>query len=271
MLEYCSILGRADILDTDKYIIPVDDIFVERLNKLKNDSKIITMIEAASKAPTMLQAYFFLPLWFFKDDVAKALMKHKMTSSKIRYVGRSELVKKGIKFPPSHPLDMTVYARHPVKNNVYITMAELHRVVFEHKVAEATRILMALGAKTIKVESIKGWNQEFSAKMDIAALKGNASINAKDSKSFIYEASYQPSGQPYLPDELAWYEFEESWQNIALGRLKHGLTNFSLAVTYEDDFGVNVNLQADVSELEASVGGNFEKHVSTIWRMDGSF
>ena len=55
---------------------------------------------------------------------------------------------------------------HPVQPHTYYTMANFHRVVFEHKFAEAMLLLMSLGPKTMRVEHVTGWSTEFSGSLD---------------------------------------------------------------------------------------------------------
>ena len=43
---------------------------------------------------------------------------------------------------------------------------------------------------------------------------------------------------------LVWYQHEPTWKAIAEGRMRFGLREFLLNVTYEDDFGVNAGLKA---------------------------
>jgi hypothetical protein len=61
------------------------------------------------------------------------------------------------------------------------------------------------------------------------------------------------------------------WQNVAKGRVNFGLNSFALGLTYEDDFGVNAGLKAEVLQADLKLGGKFEDHCSTIWRLEGTF
>ena len=70
---------------------------------------------------------------------------------------------------------------------------------------------------------------------------------------------------------MVWYEHEPTWQSIAKGRINYGLQDFSLSVSYEDDFGVNAGLKVAISKTGLEVGGKFEDHESTVWRLEGQF
>jgi len=42
-------------------------------------------------------------------------------------------------------------------------------------------------------------------------------------------------------------------------------------VRYEADFGVNAGLKMELSSAGLDVGGKFEDHTSTIWKITGTF
>lgn len=58
---------------------------------------------------------------------------------------------------------------------------------------------------------------------------------------------------------------------MAEGRLNFGLTEFNLVVNYEDDFGVNAKLEANAKKAGFDLGGTFNTHQATAWRISGSF
>lgn len=180
-------------------------------------------------------------------------------------------------FPPGHPRDGILYIGHPTLPSVYYTMAEFHRVVFEHKFCEAVELLMSLGATKIRVEHIRGWSKDFSARISIPLSAANVSIGAEAeggiaSKShLLYEATLSGSSTPKILEDAVWYPHEPTWQSIAKGRLNYGLTNFSLSVSYEDDFGVNAGLKMTAQKAGLDLGGKFEDHQSTVWHLDGEF
>ncbi|MEP1767203.1 MAG: hypothetical protein ABJJ53_11270 [Sulfitobacter sp.] len=181
-----------------------------------------------------------------------------------------------IDFPPGHPRDGVLYVGHPAKPSLYFTMADFHRVVFEHKFCEAIELLMSLGATSIRVEHISGWSKEFSARISVPladaddASTGEAGAKRGVSQSLLYEANLA-GVEPSLPDDLVWYHHEPTWQSIAKGRLKYGLNDFSLSVSYQDDFGINAGLKIALAKTGLDVGGKFEDHQSTVWRLEGKF
>jgi hypothetical protein len=182
-----------------------------------------------------------------------------------------------ITFPPGHPRDGILYIGHPAKPDVYYTTAEFHRMTFEHKFAEAVRLLMYLGATEISVEHIRGWSRDFSGGMSIPIPSADASVGVSGSRSastkesILFKATLDGTDAPRLPPKTSWYHHEPTWQSIAEGRLEFGLREFALNVTYNDDYGVNAGLKAAISKAGLDVGGKFEDHVSTEWRILGKF
>jgi hypothetical protein len=184
---------------------------------------------------------------------------------------------KEIAFPPGHPRTGVLYIGHPALARAYYPMADFHRVVFEQKFCEAVELLMSLGATKIRVEHVAGWSKDFSARLSIPlgvpsetiALEGKTT--GVNRKSLLYEASLPGSDSPKVPDGLVWYAHERTWQTVAKGRIDFGLSDFSLNVTYEDDFGVNAGLKTTVAKAGLDLGGKFEDHQSTVWRLEGTF
>jgi hypothetical protein len=155
-------------------------------------------------------------------------------------------------------------------------MAAFHRVLFEQKVVEAVELLAALGAKEIQVRQVMG----SEASKDVAAsvllpgvvnVGGAAGQVTKHAGEVLYNLSLDPAGPPHVPPNLQWYPHERFWQSVAKLRLEGGLLDFSLDVSYEDDFGVNAKLTATVESIGLDLGGKYADLTSTKWQMRGSF
>lgn len=190
-------------------------------------------------------------------------------------VGRTTA--EAIGFPPGHPRDGVLYIGHPALTNVYYTLADFHRVTFEHKFCEAINLLMSLGATSIRVEHVRGWSREFSSRISAplgdaeSKLEAEANSNSKQSTGLLFEANLAGTTSPTIPENLVWYSHEPTWQSIADGRIKYGLEDFVLTISYEDDFGVNAGLKASIVKSGLEIGGKFEDHESTVWRLEGKF
>ena len=77
--------------------------------------------------------------------------------------------------------------------------------------------------------------------------------------------------RPVLPELLVWYPHESTWQSIAAGRISFDLSQFSLTINYEDDFGVNAGLKVAATRAGLELGGSFEDHEATTWKFHGKF
>ena len=192
---------------------------------------------------------------------------------KVRQVGRSEASQ--LRFPPGHPRDGVLYVGHPATPSVYYTIAQFHRLTFEHKFAEAVSLIESLGATEIMVEHVSGWSKEFSIKMSAALPQAGAGVtfghNGESDSHLLFKAELEGTSKPAIPDNMVWFEYEPMWQQLAQSRVKFGLKNFSLSIQYEDDFGVNAGLKATVKGVGLDLGGNFEDYQSTVWKMEGKF
>ena len=206
------------------------------------------------------------------QEALRAWGKARDSGLKVLPVGKNEA--EGISFPPGHPREGILYIGHPAMPHVYYTMADFHRVTFEHKFSEAIEVLMSLGATWIKVEHVQGWSNEFSSRISIpladASVSAKGGTKTSSGRKLLYEANL-PGVAASLPDDLVWYTHQPTWKSIALGRLKYGLTDFSMSVSYDDDFGINAGLKLSVAKTGLDVGGSFEDHVSTTWHLEGKF
>jgi hypothetical protein len=178
--------------------------------------------------------------------------------------------------PIGHPRVGVVYVSDPAEPWRYWPAADFHRRVFEHKFAEAARLVMALGAETLRVHSKRGWSGEIAIGLlvPLPGLKRHGKLGgtAGRGQDLLFEANLHPSQQPALPDGLVWYAQEPSWQMVAAGRLQHGLTDFELKVEWTDDYGLNAGYHEKVGRKKGlDLGGDFLAHKSTLWTIEGTF
>lgn len=178
-------------------------------------------------------------------------------------------------FPSGHPKAKVLYAAHPIDSNVYYPVASYHRMVFEHKFAEAINLLMHLGATKITVEHVRGWSTEFaaslSARMPSGPVSAKGASTAESKATLLFEASLPGNTSRELPENLVWHPHEPTWAPVVNGRLRFGLKEFSLTVNYEDDHGINGSLNAAATKAGLELGGKFENHVATSWQLVGTF
>lgn len=206
-------------------------------------------------------------------EALKAWAKARESGLDVLQIGHSEA--SALQFPPGHPREQAMYVAHPAVPTVYYTAAAFHRMAFEHKFSEAIRLLMSLGASHIVVEYVHGWSSEFSANISAGLPQGEGSMSGgrKESTSskLLFDAVLKNKKVPALPDGLVWYLHEPTWQAVAAGRLEYGMQQFSLNVVYDDDFGVNAGLKMRAQKAGLEIGGAFEDHMATTWKIHGKF
>jgi hypothetical protein len=178
---------------------------------------------------------------------------------------------------PGHLQLRTLYVMHPKDSSRYFPAATFHRMVFEHKFAEAIRLLTALGAAHILVEHEQGWSGDTVGKVHTPVPEIDATVDLAAKKSaaakskIMFEAFLDGSDSPTVPNDLVWFPDEPMWQVIADGRMKGAMNKFILELRYSDDFGVNADLIAKVEGTKVGVGGKFTSHVETIWKIHADF
>lgn len=180
-----------------------------------------------------------------------------------------------LKMPAGKPVVGTVYAPHPCVDGVYYPVASFHHQVFLDKVANANRLLRCLGATDTKIDSVHGWDKNFDANLTgqvgVVDVGGEAGRSTTSSSNAEFEATYGGDREPFVPEDLRWFAQEPLWQEIAEGRLQHGMRNFSLTVTYNEDHKINAGLKVKLEKAGLDIGGAFQNHVATTWRMSGTF
>ncbi|MDO8775791.1 MAG: hypothetical protein Q7K57_45235 [Burkholderiaceae bacterium] len=206
-------------------------------------------------------------------EALKAWAKARESGLDVLQIGHSEAT--ALQFPPGHPREQAMYVAHPAVPTVYYTAAAFHRMAFEHKFSEAIRLLMSLGASHIVVEHVHGWSSEFSANLSAGLPQGEGGVSGgrKESASskLLFDAVLKNKKAPTLPAGLVWYLHEPTWQAVAAGRLEYGMQQFSLNVVYDDDFGVNAGLKMRAQKAGLEIGGAFEDHMATTWKIHGKF
>ena len=208
-------------------------------------------------------------------SVAQSAANARDDGVEILTVTRSDAA--GLTLPPGHPRETVVYVGNPVEPPLYYTAAQFHVKTFEHKLSEAVRLLMALGATELEVEHVVGWSSEMSARVQVPIPSHAAEVGADggrrsaSSAALLVRAELDGTTEPSIPDGLVWYPHEPMWREVAKGRMRYGLRNFALGVRYDDDFGVNVGFKLAAAKYGLDLGGEFADHRSTEWRITGTF
>ncbi len=271
--ENLTVLSRE--YSERQVIVVTDDNIVAALREAESQAASDNARDWAKTAEVASRILFgsIADLASIAVESIKSWQRAKEHGVPILYIGSSEATH--LAFPPGHPRKGIVYVGHPAMPKVYYAMADFHRVTFEHKFSEAINLLMHLGATSIRVEHLRGSAREFasrlSAPMGDTDVSGEVGATRQSSAQFLYEATLSGTDEPTLPEFQVWYDHEPTWQSIAKGRLQFGLQQFSLNVAYEDDFGVNAGLEASALGAGFELGGQFQDHAATTWRISGRF
>ena len=233
---------------------------------------------AAKTAAVLLTA---TPYWEAMGVVitaaVEAIGKARSKGVSIREVGLSDV--ESLRFPVGHPEIGNVYARDPADKELFHPIGLFHQKVFEQKFSEAIRLLAKLGAREINVQHVKGWGRDFAASISslIPAPGGAVNLDASGGSSaaqahnLILKATLDNRHEPTLIKDAIWFPHEPTWQAVAEMRMEHGLKEFSLTVSYEDDYQVNAALETSLKSAGFKLGGEFKSHVSTVWTISGVF
>lgn len=179
--------------------------------------------------------------------------------------------------PPGHPLLDYSYVGHPLIHQRYIPCGSFHNVVFEEKANELMTLLASLGASRVKIIHQKGYtrSQQLGVGIDdpTTGKRFGFSKKKKNKKQriVIHEEHYHPSDQKAIPKDLIWYDSEPSWQAIAKRRIEHNTAKFQVSLKYEEDYGINHNLQLGLSKIGIQLGSNIEQFEATEWTFEGEF
>jgi hypothetical protein len=208
--------------------------------------------------------------------LTKALSQMRQGGENLVPVSSAEAAR--LHFPVGHPRRRVAYIGHPIDPPVYIPVADFHRFLFEHKVAEALRLIRSLGAVTVQVVRVEGWDQTVGVGISVplpeahqADLGVSASRERGSGRSVLSTMQLRPTQAPSVPAGLVWLPHEPLWQEVAQARLESGLDSFVIDVRSTDDYGVNAGLKALVAKAGLEAGGAFVEHRNTVWRLEGTF
>lgn len=262
-----------------RLIVVVPDKTAEAMREAQMEQEIPEDSFAKKIAKSVFSFYgepFAITLGKQALELIKTIMEALDKGADLTTLSYSESKNLKLIFPPGHPRENVVYAQHPANPLVYYTASSFHRQAFEHKFAEVITLLSSLGANEIKVEHVSGWGQDFSAGLDIATpTQDSASVgvgkNGTETSAVLFDAKLTGHDTPSIPENLTWYPHEALWQAVATARVNNGLKNFNLSLTYSDDYGVNAGFKTTIKGTGLDLGGKFEEHQSTVWKITGTF
>ncbi len=122
-----------------------------------------------------------------------------------------ELASKYLQFPAGHLCSNRLYIAHPRINNYYIPFEDYPKVLIEEETREYCKLVRALGAAEITIESLNEEQRDNHQWVD--------SIR----QSYEMHQPIQPIVPPHVPDELFYHSC--CWRQIAKLRLEGRLTS----------------------------------------------
>ena len=182
-----------------------------------------------------------------------------------------------LNLPIGHPRMNVLYVLNPASTNTYVPVSDFHSMIFESRTCELIKILNHLGAKKIDIaheinENTKAEaNASIKIPTDTIDISGEVGYHDKILKKIVYSGNFDGGEPKPLPDNLAWYHQEQTWQQMVDSRLNWGAKNFSLELNYDEDFGINASLKVKLDDIGLEIGGNFTTIKKTRWTISGEF
>lgn len=136
-----------------------------------------------------------------------------------------------IKMPTGHPIKNTLYIGHPYISNRYIPFDEYEATLMSEKLDEFCWLCQNLGAKEIHLvnensleefcsrnsSSYTGGSVGYSG-FGASGSYGSSSSSSRYNSSFfrckINQTFANPVTTPRIPNDLIWFEHEDSWKNL---------------------------------------------------------
>jgi len=261
-----------------KFVFVVDDEVARAARSLGTD---IALVDDARWRKTLAEVNGLAS----PSDVERAWLEVRDISKRARdgkTVALSLLAQEDallLDFPLGHPVHKVLYVGHPADPRRYLPIGDFHRSLFEHKVAEAMRLLVGLGATDLEVSHVFGWTSTSEVGVSAGGVIEGIRVDANGkvgktkghSQQVMAKMTLSPRGEPRLPSDLIWYVHEPLWKAIAEARLSASLESFELDIIYKDDFQVSAKLGAKIASIGLELGGSFTEHKETVWHLQGKF
>ena len=106
---------------------------------------------------------------------------------------------------------------------------------------------------------------EVSVKVHPANIGGqltNTSLfNRNSSHGIDLVQKFNPQKVPYIPDDLVWYKYEISWQQLAKQRLEGNLLHYELSISTNEVLNISNSQKASIDaaykNLIIAINGNY--------------
>ena len=220
-------------------------------------------------------------------------------SRSIICLDRSTIREVGISFPIGHPIDGHVYLAHPTRGRYYIPADTYEEAIFLERVNEYCYLLQALGAKEIKIQTVKGKSvdemreskRNAEASVGVGAFHADGNMKSNNSKHSTADQSYSfknyqlftPQKKPYVPKDLNWVAIEPKWRRLIDNRLNNTLieyveeisTSENKMLSATEELSVNIELKTLFTKLKGTL--NIEESITsssketTTWSISVKF
>lgn len=189
---------------------------------------------------------------------------------------------RSIHLPIGHPKANTLYFAHPVNPDVYLPFETAYDVLFVEMVKEFCYLCQCLGATEIKFVMTKGSSSngqsailnklELEVGRKALGVKGSSDENileqnaSETKREHEITYTYEPTSNPYVPNDLVWLKNNEEWNNLVRQRTNGGnLLSYTERISSHDSSNMssshNRQLKASFSNLISKVDPSYERNV----------
>ena len=220
-------------------------------------------------------------------------------SNNINWLFTQDYIPSDIIFPAGLPQINTLYIANPVRTNEYLPYEGAAHTLFLDKIRELRYLLQCLGATEITFECIKGHDVSMtnSISMNLEAnggvklYKGSGGFNnnlsgkysSNERNRVAVTQSFEPTQQPYCPENLSWLDSDNEWKTLIKQRLEGNMLNYEQVISTKSVVHMSNNQVIDVKaafeNFMVQVSGNyqqttdstFDESQETEWKISAVF
>ncbi len=221
-----------------------------------------------------IKSYFRQISGYFNNKIIIQLLEELFKDNKTVTFFPQSWVEKFI-LPKDYRGDDKLYIGHPIpsQNNFYYPVSEFHRCLHREKSLELITILRSLKLKSFELQHIEGFKDIYGNEIDLDIKTTKTKIKAdRQSKktndiSLIWKESKPRTDEdPELPENLIWYEYEETWKSVVEEILKKQMRDsVSFKYNYSNDYGVDNNLSLAFANNKIGLKKSEKYFRSTEW------
>ncbi len=186
-----------------------------------------------------------------------------------------------IEFETEHPQLNKFYYAHPYLSNFYLSLESLENTLFEDKFWELCKLLQSLGAIRITVKYLDSdksdskINKKLKVGGEIKMVKSlklsydnliNSNNKSSIGRKIIGNQIFHPKRKPYIPNDLYWFNKENSWKRLAEQRLSGELISSKVNLSLNSSEFINNTTKRKIAgELKTLIfktRGSFETELN---------